>query len=74
MSHSLVAPVLRPLTRWAEHAQRQGCRNAMVASTDLAARRREREEVQEFVDELLARRGSRAVAEIPSLPAAARLG
>jgi hypothetical protein len=73
MSH-LVGPLVRPLARMAEHSQRTACRNAMVASTALAQLRREREEVQEYVDDLLARRGSRVVAGDPSLPAAARLG
>ena len=35
MNH-LIEPMLRPLSRFAEHSQRQACRNAMVASTALA--------------------------------------
>jgi hypothetical protein len=35
--------------RWALDSQRQACRNAMVAGTALAARRAEREEVEEFL-------------------------
>ncbi len=66
MNHRLVGPVLRPLSRWAqglaEHSQRHACRNAMVASTALAANRREREEVQLYVEDMLARR---APAEAP---------
>jgi hypothetical protein len=69
----LVVPMFLPLQRWAEHSQRQACRNAMVASTALAAGRRERDETQEFVDSVLARRARRAGAAPPSLPAA-RLG
>jgi len=72
MNH-IIDPMLRPLTRWAEHSQRGACRNAMVASTELHERRQERDEVQGFVDELIARRGPRAGAALPDRPAA-RLG
>jgi hypothetical protein len=77
MNQHLIEPMLRPLSRCvrglAEHSQRQACRNAMVASTALAARRQEREDVQLFVEDLLARRGP--VAEVvPDPPAAAQLG
>ena len=72
MNH-LVGPFLRPLTRWAEQSQLTACRNAMVASTALAAGRRERDETQEFVDSTLARRARRAGTATPSLPAV-RLG
>lgn len=72
MNH-IMEPMLRPLARWAEQSQRQACRNAMVASTALTAGRRERDEVQEFVEAILARRKPRAGAAPPSLPAA-RLG
>jgi hypothetical protein len=71
--NQLVGPLFLPLTRWAENSQRQACRNAMVASTALAAGRRERDETQEFVDSVLARRARRAGTAPPSLPAA-RLG
>jgi hypothetical protein len=71
--NQLVGPMLLPLTRWAENSQRNACRNAMVASTALAAGRRERDETQEFVTSELARRARRAGAAPPSLPAA-RLG
>ena len=71
--NQLVGPLLLPLTRWAETSQRQACRNAMVASTALAAGRRERDETQEFIDSALARRARRAGSVPPSLPAA-RLG
>lgn len=60
--HLITTHLLRPVTRWAEHCQRDACRNAMVASTALTARRRERDEVQEFVDALLARRHPGVVA------------
>ena len=76
--NQLVGPLLRPLvfravTRWAETSQQTACRNAMVASTALAAGRRERDETQEYVESTLARRARRAGAAPPSLPAA-RLG
>ncbi len=71
--NQLIEPMMRPLTRWAEESQRKACRNAMVASTALTERRRERDEVQEFVETALARREPRAGAAPPSLPAA-RLG
>ena len=71
--NQLVGPLFRPISRWAETSQRTACRNAMVASTALADGRRERDETQEFVDSVLARRARRAGAAPPSLPAA-RLG
>jgi hypothetical protein len=73
MNHYLIEPMLRPLSRWAEHSQRQACRNAMVASTALAANRLEREEVKLFVEETLARRAPVAEA-VPTPPATAQLG
>ena len=48
--NQIIEPMLRPLTRWAEPSQQQACRNAMVASTALAAGRRERDEAQQFID------------------------
>ena len=42
ISYALL-PVAGPITHWAQHSQRQACRNAMVATTALAAGRRERE-------------------------------
>ena len=71
MNH-LIEPMLRPLSRFAEHSQRQACRNAMVASTALAASRQEREETQQFIKTMLARRASGDVS--PDAPAAAQLG
>jgi hypothetical protein len=71
MNH-LIEPMLRPLSRFAEHSQRQACRNAMVASTALAARRQEREEAQQFIATMLARRASGDVS--PAAPVAAQLG
>lgn len=38
-----------PLARWSEASQQQARRNAMVASTALAARRSERDEVDAFL-------------------------
>ncbi|MCW2761383.1 MAG: hypothetical protein JWR85_1584 [Marmoricola sp.] len=71
--NQIIEPMMRPLTRWAEHSQRQACRNAMVASTALTAGRRERDEVQDYVEAVLSRRKPRAGAAPPNLPAA-RLG
>lgn len=51
-----IDPMVRPIARWAEQSQRQACRNAMVASTALTARRQERDEAEEFVRSALARR------------------
>lgn len=44
--------------RWAADSQRTACRNAMVAGTALAARRVEREEVEEYL-------ASRTAAHVP---------
>lgn len=55
MNH-LIDPMLLPLTRWAEHSQRNACRNAMVASNALSAGRQERAETQHFVEHLIAHR------------------
>ena len=71
MNH-FIEPMLRPLSRIAEHSQRQACRNAMVASTALTASRQEREEAQQFIETILARRASGNVT--PTSPAAAHLG
>lgn len=50
------------LRRWAVDSQRGACRNAMIAGTALAARRAEREEVEEY----LAGRGApRNAAPVP---------
>ena len=70
--NNLIEPVLRPLSRLAEHSQRQACRNAMVASTALTAGRQEREEVQQLVTTMLAHRGQ--VPAVPTPPAAAQIG
>jgi len=68
MNH-LIEPMLRPLSRFAEHSQRQACRNAMVASTAITASRQDREEVQLFVETMLARRAQ--VELVSQTPAAA---
>jgi hypothetical protein len=70
VSH-LMWPVARPLTQWAEGSQRKACRNAMVASTAIAATRQESAETQEYVATLIARRARRAG---PATLPAARLG
>ena len=73
--NQIIEPMLRPLTRWAEQSQRQACRNAMVASTALTAGRRERDEVQEFVEAALARRSPERcrASQSPRGPARLRL-
>lgn len=71
--NTFVRKLAWPLARLAEESQRQACRNAMVASTALAASRRERDEVAELVQQLLSHREPRAGAAPPTLPAA-RLG
>ena len=71
--NQLIEPMFWPLALWAQGSQRQACRNAMVASTALTAGRRERDEVQEFIELALAHREPRAGAAPPSHPAA-RLG
>jgi hypothetical protein len=68
----MIWPVARPLAQWAEVSQRHACRNAMVASTAIAATRQERDETQEYVETLIARHARRAGPTSP-LPAA-RLG
>ncbi|MEO5653492.1 MAG: hypothetical protein ABIN79_09620 [Marmoricola sp.] len=55
MNH-LVAPIVRPLLRWARESQRNACRNAMVASTALAERRHERRDVEEYLSLTLGER------------------
>ncbi len=52
----LTPPVFWPVWIIAQHSQRRACRNAMVATTALSALRHERQETEEFVDELLSRR------------------
>jgi len=52
----LTPPVFWPVWIIAQRSQRRACRNAMVATTALSALRHEREETEEFVDELLSRR------------------
>lgn len=69
----LIEPMLRPLARWAEQSQQRACRNAMVAATAISNGRRERDEVQDYVEAVLARRRPRAGAAPPRLPAV-RLG
>jgi hypothetical protein len=73
----VIHPVRRVVLRWAERSQRDACRNAMVASTVLAERRRERLEVADYLAHALGTAPSpqarRAGAAVSSLPAA-RLG
>lgn len=51
---------VRDLTDWPERSQQAACRNALVASTALAERRRQRCEVEEFLADYLARRSEEA--------------
>lgn len=46
------APVVTPVTRWPVESQQQARRNAMIASTALARRRAELDEVEEFLASL----------------------
>lgn len=69
----ILDPVLWPLNRWAEHSQRTACRNARVASTALATRRRELDETQDLVREMIARRLAGRGTVTVQVPAA-RLG
>jgi hypothetical protein len=48
--------VARPLAEWSTRSQLVARRNAMTACTELAVRRHERLEVQEFVDAFVRRR------------------
>ena len=63
-----------PLVKWSVEAQLTARRNAMVASTALAQRRAEREEVEEVVAALWATRPARArrgsAADRPVVPVA----
>lgn len=54
----LLAPLLRPVSAWAETIQSTACRNALVASTALTERLRERREAQEYVTQVLALRAA----------------
>ena len=56
-----LVPVLGSLARWAERSQRRACHNALVASTSLAAGRRERDEVSAYVETALAGRAQGAL-------------
>ena len=49
-------PPRSPLAGWAERSQQTACRNAMAASTALAERRRERDEVAAYVETVVAHR------------------
>ncbi|MGZ4447633.1 MAG: hypothetical protein ACXVEC_12940 [Nocardioides sp.] len=55
---NLVKPIVSPLLRWPVESQQVARRNAMIASTALAQRRAEREEVEEFLAGLLVSPGT----------------
>lgn len=48
-------PALGWVERWARHSQELACRNAMVATTVALERRRDREEVEDYLAALLTR-------------------
>lgn len=48
-------PPLGWVERWARHSQELACRNAMAATTEVLERRREREEVEDYLAALLTR-------------------
>jgi hypothetical protein len=60
----MFAPVrtARALLEWPVRTQQGSRRNALVASTALAARRRERLDVEQFLETLAARRGPQEAA------------
>ena len=49
-------PLVRSVLRWPVESQQQARRNALVAGTALAAVRKERDEVEEFLEALARRR------------------
>ncbi len=65
---SLVAPV----TRWPVESQQRARRNAMIASTALAQRRAETDEVEEFLASLTGSRGGTPATEVAAPAAMAR--
>ncbi len=67
---NLLQLTLRRLDGWAVASQQQARRNAMIASTRLAQRRAERNEVEEFLALLAARKEQAVTPGEPSAPAA----
>jgi hypothetical protein len=63
-----VSRLLTPLLKWPVESQQQARRNAMIASTALAQRRAEREDVEEFFAAL----GKDTVSAPPVLTPASR--
>jgi hypothetical protein len=61
MTHTLVAPwtaplrVARAVTRWPVDSQLHARRNALVASTAMAARTHERRQIDQYLDDLARR-------------------
>lgn len=62
----LVRRAERRLDRWSVESQLRARRNAMVASTHLAKRRAEREDVEEFFAAYVSRGEDAAVAPAPT--------
>lgn len=63
------AQLLRPLTEWPVQSQQVARRNALVASTALAERRRELDEVEEYLASRAARSAATATVEVGVRPA-----
>lgn len=59
-------PTIQGLIRWHVHSQQMARRNAMIASTALAERRRERIEVDEFLHSYLEQRSRRSEGQEPA--------
>jgi len=58
------AQLIRSFGHWHVHTQEVARRNALVASTALAERRRERVEVDEFLSSLEARSAAATILEV----------
>lgn len=60
------------VSRWPVDSQQRARRNAMIASTALAQRRAENDEVEEFLASLTGSRGETPVTEVAARAAMAR--
>jgi hypothetical protein len=67
MSRLIAATPLGLVGQWSTRSQEQARRNAMAASTVLAARRLERLDVESFIADCLARRDEPAAEQGPAL-------
>ena len=61
---SFASRAAQALVAWPLSSQHAACRNALVASTALAERRREREEVEDFLERHHAARAARGTLEV----------